>query len=157
MTTADQCPPSRYGDSYSPIPSALWASQSLWRVIQPFSAWILMSIWKFNSQLRILLPVSRNTKWQCMHAQLYPAQQPQRMQPIRLLCPRDFPVKNIGVGCHFLLQGDLPSPGIEPLSPVSPALAGRFFTTEPPGKPKMTILMINTFHHSHFTNADPEA
>ena len=70
---------------------------------------------------------------------------------------RDFPVKNIGVGCHFLLQGDLPSPGIEPLSSVSPALAGRFFTTESPGKPKMTILTINTFHHSHFTNADPEA
>ena len=31
--------------------------------------------------------------------------------------------------------GDLPNPGIEPASPVSPALTGRFFTTEPPGKP----------------------
>ena len=31
--------------------------------------------------------------------------------------------------------GDLPGPGIEPASPGSPALAGRFFTTEPPGKP----------------------
>ena len=30
--------------------------------------------------------------------------------------------------------GDLPDPGIEPTSLVSPALAGRFFTTEPPGK-----------------------
>ena len=29
-------------------------------------------------------------------------------------------------------SGDLPDPGIEP---VSPALAGGFFTTEPPGKP----------------------
>ena len=28
--------------------------------------------------------------------------------------------------------GDLPDPGIEP---ASPALAGGFFTTEPPGKP----------------------
>ena len=28
-----------------------------------------------------------------------------------------------------------PQPGIEPASPVSPALAGRFFTTEPLGKP----------------------
>ena len=27
------------------------------------------------------------------------------MQPARLLCPWDFPGKNIGVGCHFLLQG----------------------------------------------------
>ena len=25
------------------------------------------------------------------------------MQPTRLLCPWDFPGKNIGVGCHFLL------------------------------------------------------
>ena len=29
---------------------------------------------------------------------------------------------------------DLPNPGIKPMSPVSPALAGGFFTTEPPGK-----------------------
>ena len=33
----------------------------------------------------------------------------------------------------FLLPGDLPNPGIEPLSP---ALAGGFFTAEPSGKPK---------------------
>ena len=26
-------------------------------------------------------------------------------QPTRLLCPRDFPVKNSGVDCHALLQG----------------------------------------------------
>ena len=30
---------------------------------------------------------------------------------------------------------DLPDPGIKPSSPVSPALAGGFFTTEPLGKP----------------------
>ena len=30
--------------------------------------------------------------------------QPQRRQPTRLLCPWDFPGKNTGVGCHFLLQ-----------------------------------------------------
>ena len=34
-----------------------------------------------------------------------------------------------------LPPGDLPNPGIELLSLASPALAGRFFTTEPPGKP----------------------
>ena len=32
------------------------------------------------------------------------------------------------------LPGDLPDPGVEPVSPASPALAGGFFTTEPPGK-----------------------
>ena len=30
---------------------------------------------------------------------------PRGLQPARLLCPWDFPGKNIGVGCHFLLQG----------------------------------------------------
>ena len=32
------------------------------------------------------------------------------------LCPWDFPGKNTGVGCHSLLRGDLPDPGIEPAS-----------------------------------------
>ena len=38
----------------------------------------------------------------------------------------DFPGKNIRVGCHFLLEGNLPDPEAEPRSPV---LAGIFFTT----------------------------
>ena len=32
-------------------------------------------------------------------------------------------------GLTFLLQGIFPDPGIEPASIMSPALAGRFFTT----------------------------
>ena len=27
------------------------------------------------------------------------------LKPVRLLCPWDFPGKNVGVGCHFLFQG----------------------------------------------------
>ena len=38
-------------------------------------------------------------------------------------------------GLPFLPPEDLPDPGIKPMSPVSTAFAGRFFTTEPPGKP----------------------
>ena len=38
-------------------------------------------------------------------------------------------------GLPFPSPGDLPDPGIEPTSPDSPELAGRFFTTEPPEKP----------------------
>ena len=34
-------------------------------------------------------------------------------------------------------SGDLPDPGIEPVSLMSPALAGRFFVIEPPGKPNI--------------------
>jgi len=29
---------------------------------------------------------------------------PRGLQPAKLLCPWDFPGKNIGVGCHFLPQ-----------------------------------------------------
>ena len=34
----------------------------------------------------------------------------------------------------FPTPGDLPDPGVEPVFPAPPALAGRFFTTEPMGK-----------------------
>ena len=40
-------------------------------------------------------------------------------------------------GLPFPTPGDLPDPGIEPKSPVSPALAGGFFTTAPPGKSQL--------------------
>ena len=38
-------------------------------------------------------------------------------------------------GLPFPPPGDLPDPQIKTASPVSTALAGVFFTTEPPGKP----------------------
>ena len=43
-----------------------------------------------------------------------------------------FPRQEYWSGLPFPSPGNLPNSGIEPLSP---ALAGRFFTTEPPGKP----------------------
>ena len=48
--------------------------------------------------------------------------------------------------CGFWVQfscsavcGNLPGPGIEP---VSPALADGFFTTEPPGKPSLLFCVL---------------
>ena len=42
----------------------------------------------------------------CLVAQSCPTLfQPHGLQPTRLLCSWDFPGKNTGVGCHFLLQG----------------------------------------------------
>ena len=38
-------------------------------------------------------------------------------------------------GLPFLPSGDLPDPGIEPMFPASPTLAGELSTTKPPGKP----------------------
>ena len=42
-------------------------------------------------------------------------------------------------GLPYLPPGQPPDPGIEPTSPVSLAVAGRFFTTEPPSKPECYI------------------
>ena len=39
------------------------------------------------------------------------------------------------IGLPFPPPGDLPDSGIEPMSPLYPALASRFFTTELPGNP----------------------
>ena len=88
-------------------------------------------------------PVGRRI-WDCccLLVRLYPILfQSHGLLPARLACPWDFPGKNTGVGCHFLLQRDLPDPGIEPASPVPPALAGRFFTPEPPGKPISELIL----------------
>ena len=43
-------------------------------------------------------------------------------------------------GLPFPSPGDLPNPGIKPVSLTSPILAGGVFTTAPPGKPLMWIL-----------------
>ena len=42
-------------------------------------------------------------------------------------------------GLPFPTPGDLPNPGIEP---ASPALAGRFFSIEPPEKPVCMLIPI---------------
>ena len=52
-----------------------------------------------------------------------------RLQPTRLLCPWSFPGKNTGACCRFPTPGDLPDPGMKPMSLASPPLAGRFSTT----------------------------
>ena len=47
-----------------------------------------------------------------------------------------FPRQEYWSGLPFPTPGDLPDPGIKP---VSPALAGGFFTTEPPKKPPKNL------------------
>ena len=39
------------------------------------------------------------------HSVVSDSLQPHGLYPSRLLCPWDFPGKNTGMGCHFLLQG----------------------------------------------------
>ena len=56
--------------------------------------------------------------------------------PPGCLCPWNFPSKNTGVGCHFLLQGIFPNQGSSLISYIF-CIASRFFTTEPSGKPML--------------------
>ena len=50
-----------------------------------------------------------------------------------------FPRQEYWSRVPFPSAGDLPNSGVEPLSPVPPALAGGFFTTELPGKPRRAL------------------
>ena len=51
------------------------------------------------------------------------------LQPTRLLCSWNFPGKNVGVGCHFLLQRIFLTQGFEQPSPASVSCtAGGLFT-----------------------------
>ena len=52
----------------------------------------------------------------CMHARVLSRFSRVRLfvtpGPARLLCPWDSPGKNVGVGCHALLQGIFPTQGL---------------------------------------------
>ena len=48
----------------------------------------------------------------------------------------------------FPTPGDLPHPGIKPVSLVSPELSGRFFTTPPPGKPQCISCTLSNDSHA---------
>ena len=54
--------------------------------------------------------------------------------------PMGFPRQKYWSGLSFPSPGALPDLGIKPTSPASPASAGRFFTTEPPGKPSLVFM-----------------
>ena len=56
---------------------------------------------------------------------------PHGLSPTRLLCPWNSPGKNIGVDCHFLLQGIFPTQGSSKLHRLCLVhrQAGRYLTT----------------------------
>ena len=90
------------------------------------------------------------------------------LQSGRLLCPWEFPGKNTGVDCHFLLQGIV----LIKIEPTTPTMAVGFFTTVSPGTStsfKYFIYMMmstggilsyffgaphSTYHREHDTAGD---
>ena len=65
----------------------------------------------------------------CMCSVVSDSSWPHGLQPARLLCLWNFPGQNIGLGCHFLLQGIFETQGLNPHLLMSSALVGRFSTT----------------------------
>ena len=65
--------------------------------------------------------------------------QPYVLQPSMLLCPWDSPGKNIGVGCHALLQGIFPTQGLNPHLLCLLHWQVDYLPPEPPEKP-ITVL-----------------
>ena len=59
-----------------------------------------------------------------------------------------FPRQEYWSGLPFPPPGDLPNPGIKPTFLVSPALAGKFFTTTPPGNPKSYFTRAKYFYNT---------
>ena len=88
---------------------------------------------------------------------------PHGPQTTRLLCPWGFSGQEHWSGLPCPPPGDLPDPGIEPTSPISPAWAGGFFTTstasinacsdksevhsDPPQPPQQTAAWGQLTHH----------
>ena len=62
---------------------------------------------------------------------------------------RDSTGKKTGVGCHVLLQGDFPNPGIKPRSLMFPALAGGFITTSTTWEALSDWESHDFLHHTH--------
>ena len=70
----------------------------------------------------------------CTCPVMYDSLQPHGLQPIRLLSLK-FSKQEYWSGLPFPTSGHLPNPWIKLVSLASHALAGKFFTTVPPGKP----------------------
>ena len=70
------------------------------------------------------------------------------------LCPWNFPGKNIGEGCHSLLQGIFPNPGVESASFKSPALAGSSPLVLPGKTPSLHIRheTLTSGYHWYFSS-----
>ena len=85
-------------------------------------------IWHMSNYLKIMY------HWYCESERVSSSAvsnslQPHGIEPARLLCPWNSPGKNTRVGCHSLLQKIFPPQDKTLVS----CIAGRFFTTEPPG------------------------
>ena len=98
---------------------------------------LCLSQWAYVINLRKISHCGKQScgVWGCLLSHIWFFASPwtlARQTPLSM----GFPREEYWSGSPFPSPGDLLHPGIEPASPVSPALAGDFFTTEPLGKPR---------------------
>ena len=79
------------GGNFVPIKSC-WKEEQF-----SFLPW---PVWSFCDKLLL-----KNCVETFSHSVMSNSLWPHGLQPARLLCPRNFPGKNMGVGCHSFLQG----------------------------------------------------
>ena len=133
--------------------------------------WLFATLWTVACQAPLFMEFPRQKYWSGLPFPSLgnlpdPGIEPvvsDSLLPHRLYSPRKSPGQNTGVGSLFLLQGIFLTQelnwGILHCRRIlyqlnyqgkPPALAGRFFTAEPPGKPRKVILLkyfFNCFHH----------
>ena len=107
-------------DIWKEKPSAELRTEHNFMNLCDFPNWkCLIAVILIYSSFRILLPLRRlhksPTTWSCLSSESHRTSMgavlvvsdslwPHGLQPTRLLCPWNSPGKNMGVGCHFLLQ-----------------------------------------------------
>ena len=77
--------------------------------------------------------------------------QPHGRLPARLLYPWDFPDKNTGAGCHFLLQRIFPSQGLNPCLLHLLHWQGQAHSSSPvpPGKPMQYVVVVQLLSYAN--------
>ena len=98
-----------------------------WGLFQIFINWLLVPIWVIK-HLNWNLPCLHAQSFICVGLFVTPW-----TEPCQAPLPMGFSRQEYWSGLPFPSPRDLPDPGIRA---ASPALAGGFFTTEPPGKPE---------------------
>ena len=120
-----------------------WDQQILWHVRHVISGYWKVGLIVLSLSAQLRLPhLAKETSPKAFEAMLCSCAQ--SLSYVQLCNPMDCSLPGTSVhgipqarileqGCHFLLQGIFPTQGSNPCL-VSPALAGGFFTTVPPGK-----------------------
>ena len=100
----------------SSLPSCSSQESRILSTYFPFATFSLPVLSSRTPPHPSILSLSLSFKLRCAvisHSVVSDPLQLHELWPTRLLCPRDFPGKNTGVGSHSLFSGDLPISGIE--------------------------------------------